>query len=96
MHNRAQHILKINDLRTSLQGAGVEIVLKAWGNEDKDKVEKEHGEAHALGHFPVEYENGHKDEDQHAKKDGDGAHHARRRHGNVLLENQCINEPGKW
>ena len=63
-----------------LQGALVQVVLEPEGDGDEDEVEDEHGEPHALGHLPVEDEDGEEDEEEHAEEDGDRADHPGGRH----------------
>ncbi len=63
-----------------LQGALVQVVLEPEGDGDEDEVEDEHGESHALGHLPVEDEDGEEDEEEHAEEDGDRADHPGGRH----------------
>ena len=73
----------------------VEIVFEAKGNGNKDEVEEEHGDPHALGHLPVEHEDGEEDEHEHSAEDCDGADHPLGRNRHWPLKHHGKQEPWK-
>lgn len=75
----------------------IPFILKAQWDDDKNEVEKEHRQSHALGHLPIKDENWKEDQQQHCEENDDGAYHSLGRHRNRLQrKHHRVEEPGSW
>lgn len=72
------------------------FVLKAQADCDKNKVQKEHGEAQAFVHFPLKAGYADDDEDKHGEQQYNAADHSLRVDLYWLAVYYSVQEPGQW